>query len=190
MFEGQRLNNLNIKKYMEISGTPIKYWIPGVPQLLQNDYGEECDCTLTSITAIIKMMRANYDTQEIYNWVEKIARAYGYKGNRGTNYLVIRTVYKKSLQGFGIKNNPVSHYLKGFCYDYELIKHELDKNQPILLNLWKDGRDYYKNHTVLIIGYYYTQDKRMLVIQDNWYRDFSYIDYDLLSIISSIQTLT
>ena len=190
MFEKQRLSNNNIRKYVNSIEAPIKYYIPGVPQLLQNDYGEACDCTLTSITAVIKFMRPEYNVQEIYNWVEKIARAYGYRGDHGTNYLVIRTVYKKSLQGFGIKNLPSSHYLKGLCYDYELIKHEIDKNMPILLNFWKDGRDFYKNHTVLIVGYYYTQNHKMLIIQDNWYRDFSYIDYNLLSTISSVQTLT
>lgn len=191
MYEKQRLSDLNIKAYAQTDERGIKYKIPGVPQLLQNDYGEACDCTLTSITAIIKFLRPQYDVQEIYNWVEKIAKAYGYRGNYGTHNLVIRTVYKKSLQGFGINEyKPFSYYLKGLCYDYNLIKHEIDNNRPVLLNLWKDGRDFYKNHSVLIVGYYYFNDsKRYLMIQDNWYRTVSYIDYDLLSTISSVQTL-
>ena len=191
MYEGQRLSDSNIQKYVGVTGTPCKYRIPGIPQLLQNDYGEACDCTLTAITAIIKFLQPYNALNYIYEWVEKIARSYGYKGDKGTNYLVIRTVYLKTLQGFGINNyKPVSRYLKNFCYDYELIKQEIDKNRPILLNLWKDGRNYYANHTVLITGYYYVNNKRMLIIQDNWSRTISYIDYDLLSTISSIQILT
>ena len=190
MFEKQRISDSNIKAYLGTIDAPCKKWIPSIPQLLQNDYGESCDCTLTSITAVIKFFRPQYNVEEIYNWVEKIAKAYGYKGDKGTNYLVIRTVYRKSLQGFGINDYiPQSRYLKGLCYDYEIIKREIDYNKPVLLNLWKDGRDFYKNHTVLITGYCYINNKRMLMIQDNWYRTISYIDYDLLSAFSSVQTL-
>ena len=191
MFEKQRLSDANLKLYLGTADPPCKKIIPNIPQLLQNDYGEDCDCTLTSVTAVIKFFKPNYDISYIYNWVEKIALAYGYRGNKGTNYLVIRTVYKKSLQGFGINDYiPISHYLKGLCFDYELIKREIDYGRPILLNLWKDGRDFYKNHTVLIIGYCYINKKHMLIVQDNWYKTVSYIDYDLLSSISSVQTLT
>ena len=175
MFEKQRISDFNIKEYLGTTDTPCKKQILSVPQLLQNDYGEACDCTLTSITAVIKFFRYDYKVEDIYNWVEKIAKAYGYK----------------SLQGFGINDYvPYSRYLKGLCYDYEIIKREIDYNKPILLNLWKDGRDFYKNHTVLIIGYLYINNKRMLIVQDNWYRTISYIDYDLLSAFSSVQILT
>ena len=53
--------------------------------------------------------------------------------------------------------------------------------------MWKDGLEYYKNHSVLIVGYLQTVDKKMLVIYDNWFKSVSYIDYDKLSVISSIQ---
>ena len=192
MFEKQRLYLGNIKEYTGSEESAFEYKIPHVPRLLQNDYGEACDCTLTSITAVIKFFRQDYNIQEIYNWVEKIAKAYGYRGDHGTYSLVIKTVYKKSLQGFGINEyKPKSYYLKDICYDYELIKSEIDNNKPILLNLWKDGRDFYKNHTVLIVGYYYlNNNQRFLMVQDNWYRTPSFIDYNLLSTISSVQTLT
>lgn len=60
----------------------------------------------------------------------------------------------------------------------------------MLLNLWNDGRNYYKNHSVLIIGYKITENNDfILTIYDNWYKHNSYIDYNKLSIISSIITI-
>ena len=78
--------------------------------------------------------------------------------------------------------------MKGIGFNWDFIKGNLDYNDtPIILNLWKDGRNYYYNHTVLIIGYAESENKKMLVVYDNWFKYICYIDYDKLSIICSIQ---
>ena len=58
--------------------------------------------------------------------------------------------------------------------------------------MYSDGRNYYSNHSVLIVGYreYPLNNSkkaiRFLIVQDNWNKNVSFIDYDKLSIVSSI----
>ena len=52
--------------------------------LLQSDYGEANDCTLTSITTVIHSWLPSLDVNMIYNQVENIAKQYGYSGVKGT----------------------------------------------------------------------------------------------------------
>ena len=61
----------------------------------------------------------------------------------------------------------------------------------MILNLSTDGRNYYKDHSVLIIGYReikLSNNKKMffLKIKDNWTKETTYIDYSKLSVICSI----
>ena len=189
MFEKQRLYDNNIEKYAGQSGLTKLKIVPGIQSLLQNDYGEANDCTLTSITCVIKWMRPSLNINDIYNKVEQTARRYGYKGNRGTPSLVIKSLYQNIINAFNLKKKVHSRYLKDIGYGFNYIKKEIDEFQPVVLNLWKDGRDFYKNHTVLIIGYLEIAEKRFLAIYDNWYHGVSYIDYDKLSLVSSIDFL-
>ena len=47
----------------------------------QDHYGEDNDCTLTSLTAVIDFYLAHTKSvPEVYATVEKIARKYGYTG--------------------------------------------------------------------------------------------------------------
>ena len=59
--------------------------------------------------------------------------------------------------------------------------------------MWNDGRDIYKNHSVVVAGYQCYKidgkDVRLLAIYDNWAKEIRYIDYKKLSIISSIHYL-
>lgn len=189
MFEKQRLYDSNIEKYAKWPGLTKLKTVPGIQSLLQNDYGEANDCTLTSITCVIKWMRPSLNVNDIYNKVEQTAKKYGYKGNRGTPSLVIKSLYQNIINAFNLKKKVHSRYLKDIGYGFNYIKKEIDEFQPVILNLWKDGRDFYKNHTVLIIGYLEIAEKRFLAIYDNWYYGISYIDYDKLSLISSIDFL-
>ena len=50
-----------------------------------------------------------------------------------------------------------------------------------------DGRNYYINHSVIIVGYMeYTSNCKMLIVYDNWDESVSYIDFNKLSKISCI----
>lgn len=189
MYEKQRLSNSNIEKYAGQPGLTKLKTVPGIKSLLQNDYGEANDCTLTSITCVIRWMRPSVSANDIYNQVEKTAKNYGYKGNYGTPTLVIKGIYQKIINAFGLKKKVHSRYLKNIGFGWNYIKKEIDEHQPVLLNLWKDGRDFYKNHTVLIVGYLEIAEKRFLAIYDNWYHGVSYIDYDKLNAICSIDFL-
>ena len=189
MSEKKRLHTRNILEYVEHEDTVAIDTITNIVPLLQDDYGEANDCTLTSITSIIKRFKESVEIEDIYTIVESIARRYGYRGNIGTLSAVIRTVYQKSLNTFKINKTASSCFIKGLGYNYNTIKTQIAKDNPILLNLWKDGRGYYENHSVLITGYYETTTHHMIKIQDNWYKDPSFIDYDKLSLISSIQIL-
>ena len=98
MYEKQRLSNSNIEKYAGQPGLTKSKTVPGIKSLLQNDYGEANDCTLTSITCVIRWMRPSVSANDIYNQVEKTAKNYGYKGNYGTPTLVIKGIYQKIIK--------------------------------------------------------------------------------------------
>lgn len=189
MFEKERLCNRNIEKYLGHPYPPLKM-VNGIKSLLQNDYGEANDCTLTSITCVISWLCPGLTPQEIYDIVEQAAKRYGYRGNYGTPSLVIKGLYQNILNHFGIKSKVHSRYFKNIGFGWNYIKQEIKENQPIILNLWKDGRDFYKNHTILIVGYLEDDDKKILAVYDNWYHGISYVDYDKLSTISSIDFLS
>ena len=188
MFEGTRLSNKNLSQY--VSSTeyhPII--INGVPNLLQNNYGKDNDCTITSITALIKYLQPNREIQAIYNEVEKIAKRHGYTGFYGTPSLMISCVFKKTLKYFQTGLRSKTKILKNIGFTFEDIQAQINNHNPVLLNLWEDGRNYYKNHSVLIVGYFIVNGYKLLIVYDNWNLGISYIDYNKLSIISSINTL-
>ena len=146
--------------------------------LLQNDYGEANDCTLTSICYIFGADK--------YDLVETIARKYGYRGEVGTNPLFVKRIILGVAKKLGIKMTVYACYGKNICWCYETVKRNIDSGNILLLNLWDDGRKYYHNHTVVIVGYAEYEGGKFLLINDNWSKVTSYIDYNKLSVISSI----
>ena len=62
--------------------------------------------------------------------------------------------------------------------------------RPIILSMKNDGRNYYVNHTVTVMGYIMVRvgNRTVPILQvlDNWTKLISYIDYNKLSAISSI----
>ncbi len=181
-----RINYQNLIEYLGTSNFYVKRLF-NIKPLLQNDYGEDNDCTLTSLTTLIHWYCPVQKPQIIYNIVESIARKYLYKGDKGTNPIFIKKICDQACSQFDLSYIFGSKYGKGIGYTFDFIKREIIyHNNPIILNMWKDGNNCYQNHTVLIIGFVETNNKRLLAIYDNWYPEISYIDYDKLSFISSI----
>lgn len=187
-------NNLQayiLKEYGDTSHlTAKKNYIQGIKPLLQEDYGEDLDCTLTSMTTVVSYYKPQLQVQFIYDQIEKIAKKLLYKGNRGTPTITMNIIFNKVLQLFQIDLKSHNGYIKNLGYNYAKIKNLINKNRPTLLSLSKDGRNFYANHTVLAIGYYEIGNAKMIAIYDNWYKQISYIDYNKLAIISGINYLT
>lgn len=143
--------------------------------LLQKDYGGDLDCTITSLAYIFGANR--------YCEIENIAVKYGYNADkRGTNPLTVKSIMRR----LGAKN-PQSRYIKGVGWTFNTIKGIVDKGVPIVLNLWEDGRGYYKNHSVTVVGYEtYDSGEKFLIVYDNWNDVPCLIDYNKLSAISSL----
>lgn len=176
---GIRLYNGNLKKEYPNLGKLIAKKSLGGKALLQRNYGKALDCTITSLAFLFGVDK--------YDAIEKIAEKHGYNGETcGTNPLAIRNIMKECCKKFGIRATCYSSYGKGVAYNYAKIKQIVNSYNPILLNLWKDGRDYYKNHTITIIGYEEYENGKFLIVYDNWSLSASLVDYDKLSIISSI----
>ena len=197
IFSKKKLTSSNIQSYMAemypklTVKTEKSKIISSIPALLQKDYGEDNDCTLTSLTAIMMFLTRQTKANNIYSIVEKVAKQYGYTGSTGTNPLFIKKIFDNVLKSLSVKKSTKARYLKCGGYNFALIKQLINVKTPIILSMSTDGRNYYENHSVLIVGYkeYTLSDnkiKRFLIVQDNWNKDKSFIDYDKLSVISSI----
>ena len=190
-----RITQYNLKKYLRetykiVSQPSSQKQLDNFVPLLQRDYGEANDCTLTSMTAIIfYLSQQQLDIQTVYNFVEKTAKKYGYKGDRGTHFFTIRKIFQTALNNFSLPK-AYGKYLKGAGYSFADIKAEINKGNPIILSMHNDGKDYYENHSITIVGYEtYVLGKKeipMLIVYDNWYKAISYVDYNKMSRLSSI----
>ena len=68
---------------------------------------------------------------------------------------------------------------------------EIDAGNPIILSMQNDGKDFYKSHTVTVIGYAEFCDEfghliYMFQVHDNWFSSYSFLDYETMSILSQI----
>ena len=162
--------------------------------LVQKDYGLALDCTLTSITTIIYyLVKEKEITHEIYEVVEKIAKKYFYNGEKlGTIPIFIKKIFDESLRKFlpNKRINSKQFIFKQIGYNWNKLCKEIDNNNPVILSIWNDGRNYYKNHTVTVIGYriFKVNNKKIktLIIYDNWSKAKSYLDFKKLYGISSV----
>lgn len=185
---GTRLNMTNIQKYIdeiapnakrEKSGT-----ISGYLALDQNNYGGDNDCTVTSITALChyKFTNKNQTVEQIYNQVDALCTANGINVNkRGVPPYKNKMLIDKMLN---VKSTQ--KYIKDVGFNWQTITNQIDNKNPVLLSLWNDGRNYYRNHTVSIIGYMQYDTVKILIIYDNWYKTPSYLDYNKLCNICCI----
>lgn len=197
-FDKTRLNAANVEDYIKKKYNVAKIMqssarVLDVVPLLQNDYGEVNDCTLTSITTCVNYYRGAKDNvNEIYDYVEKIAKKYFYKGNIGTIPLFTQKIYDEVLKKYSCRKKKTSQaYLKGVGFNFNTIKKLIDKETPIILSVNNDGRNYYRNHSITIVGYrtYKINNNttsKLLVVFDNWTKVICFVDYDVLPAIASI----
>ena len=166
------------------SVTPVRSkTIVSFRPLLQKNYGGPNDCTLTSITAL-GSFKEKYarPIKGVYLLVEKVAKNYFYSAEKfGTIPVFIKYIINKT---FSV--NSHSHYGKGVGFNWNTIKQNINNNVPMILSLWNDGRNYYTQHSIIIIGYREYANAKMLAVYDNWYDSVSYVDYNKLSTISCI----
>lgn len=176
-------DNITLLKEREIA----KY-----PKLLQNDYGDANDCTITSITSVIYYLTNNkYSVNKVYDDVVAVATKYFYNGKKsGTNPVFVRKIMANLAKKYGIKKTSSVKYLTRIMYGFNTVIELINKNTPMVLNLFKDGRNYYYNHSITITGYkvFSVRGKYQyfMQVQDNWHKKAAFIDFNLLGIISSI----
>lgn len=176
---GKRLCYTNLQKeYPDLGKRKTRKVIKMEP-LLQKDYGERLDCTITSLACIFG--------KEHYSEIEAIAKKFCYDGNKkGTNPLTVRKIMMRFMDGAGIRGHAYSSYGKLMGWTYGTIRTLIGKGLPIVLNLWTDGRSYYKDHSVTVVGYEEYEHGQFLLVYDNWNLSISMIDYQKLSAVSSI----
>lgn len=194
-----RIDQKNLKDYLKktYGGNPVRQHqriLDNFTPLLQKNYGGESDCTLTSMTAIVNFLsKGKHQVQDIYNCVEKYALKYFYTSDNGTPTITTRKIFEEVSKVYKL-SKPIVKYGKELGYVFSDIQQQIAAyNNPVILSMTSDGKDYYKNHSVTAVGFeiWKTGNKeiRMIAIYDNWYSSISYIDYDKLSLVSSIHYL-
>ena len=97
---------------------------------------------------------------------------------------------KDVAKHFGLKKSMKVRYLNGIGFNFNSIKKMIGKKIPIIINIFKDGRKYYDDHSITITGYREVKvdgkTKKFLIVQDNWAKDYSYLDFDCLGMIASL----
>ncbi len=147
--------------------------------LLQKNYGKELDCTLTSLACI-------YGARW-YGVIEHIALKHGYDGDKkGTNPLTVKAITRELLKTLHEPGTPKSAYGKIVGWNWLTVKNLVSRDIPVILNLWDDGRGYYHDHSVVLVGVEEYQRAKFLLVLDNWHETISLIDYRKLSLFSSI----
>ena len=183
-----RIYNKNLEEYINKNypgATLVKsqtYY--GKPYYLQKNYGGANDCTLMSISYTIKKLYSNYIISDIYNKVEAAAKCFLYKENIGTIPVFINSIIKKA---YGLKAE--GKLIKNVGFTAKTIIKKLEKS-PVILSIFSDGNSYYKNHSITVVGYkqYNFNNKPIYLfeVRDNWNSDSSYVDYQKMCNISSI----
>lgn len=176
---GKKLDYKNLKtEYPDLGKCKARKRL-FLTSLLQDDYGEDYDCTITSLSCVFG--------ESYYSDFERIAKKYGYDGvKRGTNPLTVKKITSDFLREKHMGGTAKSAYGKSLGWSFSMIKSKINSGIPVLLNLWDDGRGYYHDHTVTVIGYEEYQRGLFLLTFDNWNRGVTMIDYKKLCTVSSI----
>lgn len=169
----------NLKTYYPNLGGIKECRNLGGKPLLQKNYGQANDCTLTCLAFMFG--------EKYYGDIERIAKTYGYDGEKsGTNPLTIKAIMSKTMKIAGVNGTAKSAYGKGIGFTWNTIKTLINGKHYVILNLWDDGRNYYHDHSVTVVGYAEYAKHKFLLVYDNWSSGVSYIDFAKLSFISSI----
>lgn len=162
-YYNKRLSGANLENYLKDTYGELKIksykQIPNVKPFLQKDYGGEGDCTLTSILTTTGFYRCELNMNDVYNYIEKVAKKYLYHPNIGTNPFFNKNIVKEVFKYFKIQNPVSSKLIKGIGFNAYTIINEIKNAHPVILSITNDGRSYYKNHTITIVGYNIYEDK-------------------------------
>lgn len=147
--------------------------------LLQKNYGKAQDCTLTCLACIYG--------EQWYGTIERIASKYGYNGDKkGTNPLTVKAITRELLKTLHEPGKPKSAYGKIVGWNWLTARRLVERGIPAVLNLWDDGRGYYHDHSVVLVGVEEYQRAKFLLVLDNWNEAISLIDYGKLCAVSSL----
>ncbi|MGF0095354.1 C39 family peptidase [Peptoniphilus sp. SGI.035] len=143
---------------------------------LQRDFEERSNnCTITSLTRIIKYYFKDLDKFEIYAEIFEIAKKNGYFKNIGTLPFFISHIANTYFRKNKMKLKSRGIYIGNF---YSHVKNQIDNLNPVLMNL---GSGYYKRHSLVIFGYSIYKFKKIKIkilhVYDGWHKTPSYIDY-------------
>lgn len=173
------MNSAEMNKAYPNKGKRIKRKSLGGEALLQKDYGNPLDCTLTSLAFLFG--KNNYDV------IEKYAMKTGYNGIvNGTRPTAIKYIMTQTMKELKIRGRTKSAYGKNVGYNWKKVVSLIDKNKYVVLSLFDDGMNHYHNHTVTIIGYEEFENEKFFIVYDNWSTIPQFIDYKKLCVISSI----
>lgn len=174
----------------------IEYRRLNIKPKLQNDYGEDNDCTITSIANVLEYyLKDSVAFESIYMETEKFAKdCFIYRNAYGTLILFLRFILTKMniLYNLALNVRSVKLLSKG---DFEIIKEIINGDNPAIISVKCANNGYYKNHSMVVKGYIeYGNDKgdtvRLLAVNDNWSKESRFIDYDTVSKISALDFFT
>lgn len=161
-FDKLRLNKNNIINYIlekyddfDEAVSVLKNTLEIEP-FLQRRYGEfgDGDCFLTSVMTCIRYYSKNkLSDEEIYPVVRKIAKDHFFSSKVGTNPIMMKSIFDKSLAQFNFKTKTSSGYLKNIGFNLATIKNNIRKQKPVIFSMFNDGRNYYKSHSITVVGF-------------------------------------
>ncbi len=167
--------------------------LTGAKPLLQEDYGVNNCCSITSITAVLNdsgfAKSQSPIAKDTFDKVYKNARLFFF-GRRGTNPFMIKPIFDRTLKTYGQRGHTGFAAVKGIGVRFNAIEKRIDSGTPLVFSLLWDGNGFYKDHTMLIVGVavYRANGKhyRFLLLHDNWAKTVSYLDYDRLPPVCSV----
>lgn len=207
-FEGKRLGSISdvnnyIKEVYRVKGIEknMPESIYNIKGLLQNNYGTQ-NCSLTCITCVVWYLlkyTTNYSDKIVYRTVKNNTNWYSYDENKyGTIPIFIDNILGKTMDNFHLgyaSDNKTFKNVPLIGYKFKHIQERIKAKTPVILNIFRDGRNYYDNHSITVIGYnIFTvinekgkrEDLIFLKVLDNWREEPSYVDFQKISTVSSI----
>ncbi len=131
--------------------------------------------------------------KDVFDRVYKNAKRFFF-GKRGTNPFMIKPIFDRTLRQAGRSAHTRVAFVKGVGVRFARITKLIDKGIPMVFSLFRDGNGFYGDHTMLIVGYavYSAGGKqhRFLLLHDNWAKTVSYLDFDRLPPVCSINWRT
>ncbi len=167
--------------------------LSGFVPLLQDDYGVNNCCSITSITAALMntgiTKNESPTAKETFDRVHKNAKLFFF-GKRGTNPFMIKPIFDRTLRQAGKPGHTGFGFVKGLGVRFTDIEKKINAGTPLVFSLLWDGNGFYKDHTMLIVGVAVYRakgkDHRFLLLHDNWAKTVSYLDYDRLPPVCSV----